>query len=134
MPSEAISTLGDLGISRSPTIVIVYLMRKYGIKREKLFAFVQSKQKIKSSANFTRQLQVWEDQERTVAKGPYQAFPNGRAQRRDSLKMSPSHPGIFNAHDSSFVIGLRCPVPIVSWLKKIEWQSRYLGSLVVLIT
>lgn len=86
-PSEAILIHCDLGISRSPTVVIAYLMRKYGVKREDIMAFVQSKQKVKPNANFIRQLQVWEeveyqvweDEERTVAKAPYQAFLSDRA-------------------------------------------------------
>ncbi|KAL4901219.1 hypothetical protein BDW74DRAFT_170365 [Aspergillus multicolor] len=74
----------DLGISRSPTIIIAYLMRKYGAKLSVVLAFMQSKTKVKPSANFMRQLevweqvgyQVWEDEEtgRTVPKAVYQAF------------------------------------------------------------
>ena len=86
-PSEAILIHCDLGISRSPTIVVAYLMRKYRLERNEILAFVQSKQKVKPSPNFTRQLQVWEDvgyqvwenEERTVAKAPYQVFLNDRA-------------------------------------------------------
>ena len=53
--SEAILIHCSLGISRSPTIIIAYLMRKYGTKREDAaLAFVRSKQKVKPSANFTR--------------------------------------------------------------------------------
>jgi dual specificity phosphatase 12 len=78
-PPEAILIHCDRGISRSPTIIIAYLMRKYGMKREETTAFVQSKQKVKPSANFARQLQiweeleyqVWEDEERTVPKALY---------------------------------------------------------------
>ncbi|EAW17785.1 uncharacterized protein NFIA_077180 [Aspergillus fischeri NRRL 181] len=85
--SEAVLVHCDLGISRSPTVIIAYLMRKYGLKREDILAFVQSKQKVKPSANFTRQLEiweqtgyeVWEDEERTVPKAPYRAFLEGRA-------------------------------------------------------
>lgn len=85
--SEAIMIHCDLGISRSPTVSIAYLMRKYGMKREGVQAFVQTKQRVKPSANRTRQLQVWEqvgyqvweDEERTVPKAPYQAFLDDRA-------------------------------------------------------
>lgn len=85
--SEAIMIHCDLGISRSPTVIIAYLIRKYGMKREGVQAFVQTKQRVKPSANLTRQLQVWEqveyqvweDEERTVPKAPYQAFLDDRA-------------------------------------------------------
>lgn len=85
--SGAVLVHCDLGISRSPTIIIAYLMRKYGTKFEGALKFVMSKQKLKPSANFTRQLQVWEqvgyqvweDEERTVPKPPYQAFLDDRA-------------------------------------------------------
>ena len=80
--SEAIMIHCDLGISRSPAVIIAYLTRKYGMKREDVQAFVQTKQRVKPSANLIRQLQVWEqmgyqvweDEERTVPKAPYQEF------------------------------------------------------------
>ena len=57
------------------------------MKREEVQAFVQTKQRVKPSANLTRQLQVWEqvgyqvweDEEQTVPKAPYQAFLDDRA-------------------------------------------------------
>ncbi|RAL04148.1 uncharacterized protein BO80DRAFT_348032 [Aspergillus ibericus CBS 121593] len=77
----------DLGISRSPTIIIAYLMRKYRAKREEVFTYIQFKQKVKPNANFIRQLEVWEqveyqvwdDEQRTVPKALYQAFLDNRA-------------------------------------------------------
>ncbi|KAF2477154.1 dual specificity phosphatase, partial [Lindgomyces ingoldianus] len=86
-PSEAVLVHCDLGISRSPTVIVAYLMRKYGARREDALAFVQSKQRVKPSANLTRQLQVWEqvgyhvweNDEKTVPKAPYQAFLDDRA-------------------------------------------------------
>ncbi|KAE8371806.1 dual specificity phosphatase [Aspergillus bertholletiae] len=85
--SGAILIHCDLGISRSPTIIIAYLMRKYGATREDVLTFVQSKQKVKPSANFTRQLQVWEqvgyqvweNKEKTIPKAQYRAFLDDRA-------------------------------------------------------
>ena len=86
-PFNAVLIHCDLGISRSPTVIIAYLMRKFGINYDTILAFVQTKQKVKPSANLTRQLQiweevgyeVWEDEERTVAKPPYQAYLDDRA-------------------------------------------------------
>ena len=86
-PAGAVLIHCDLGVSRSPTIIIAYLMRKYGMKLEQTRAFVQLKQKAKPSANFIRQLQiwealdyqVWEDEERTIPKALYQAFLNDQA-------------------------------------------------------
>ncbi|RAL17086.1 dual specificity protein phosphatase family protein [Aspergillus homomorphus CBS 101889] len=80
--SEAILIHCDLGKSRSPTIIIAYLMRKLNMQQADILHFVQSKQKIKPSTNFTRQLQVWEevgfqvweDEDRTVPKPAYKAF------------------------------------------------------------
>lgn len=77
----------DLGISRSPTIIVAYLMRKLRLHRQDVLDFVQTKQRIKPSANLTRQLevweevgyQVWEDEDRTVPKAPYKAFLEDRA-------------------------------------------------------
>ncbi|KAL3472515.1 hypothetical protein BJX99DRAFT_262194 [Aspergillus californicus] len=57
------------------------------IKREDALALVQLKQRVKPSANFTRQLeiweqvgyQIWEGEDKTVPKQPYQAYLNDRA-------------------------------------------------------
>ncbi|RAL02510.1 dual specificity protein phosphatase family protein [Aspergillus ibericus CBS 121593] len=51
----------DLGRSRSPTIIIAYLMRKFRIGVDEALRFVQAKQKIKPKEGFLRQLKVWED-------------------------------------------------------------------------
>ncbi|KAJ5124024.1 dual specificity phosphatase Yvh1 [Penicillium bovifimosum] len=84
--SEAILIHCDLGISRSPTIIIAYLMRKFDMQQADVLHFVQSKQKIKPSTNFTRQLQVWEvryqvweNEDRTIPKPAYKAFLEHRA-------------------------------------------------------
>lgn len=98
--SGAILIHCDLGMSRSPTIIIAYLMRKYKNKWENVLAFVQSKQKINPSANFIRQLQVWEqvgyqvweDEERTVRKAPYQEFLNDRAALLKSKGLTGNEP------------------------------------------
>lgn len=86
-PSGAILVHCDLGISRSPTIIVAYLMRKLGMQRADVVSFVQSKQRIKPSSNFMRQLQiwgdvgyqVWEDEGETVPKALYRGFLEDRA-------------------------------------------------------
>jgi len=75
------------GVSRSPTIVIAYLMRKRGLKFEDALAMVKEKRKVRPSANFVKQLQIWEqvgheiweDSETKVPKAEYQAYLNERA-------------------------------------------------------
>ncbi|KAJ5941455.1 dual specificity phosphatase Yvh1 [Penicillium verrucosum] len=84
--SEAILIHCDLGISRSPTIIIAYLMRKLRIPKVDVLNLIQFKQKVKPSPNFTRQLQVWEEvgyqvwdnEDRTIPKAPYKAFLEDR--------------------------------------------------------
>ncbi|KAJ5784061.1 dual specificity phosphatase Yvh1 [Penicillium psychrosexuale] len=84
---EAILVHCDFGISRTPTIIIAYIMRKLRIPPMEALEFIKSKQKVKPNANFTRQLQVWdevgyqvwEDEEKTVPKLPYKAFLEDRA-------------------------------------------------------
>ncbi|KAJ5155366.1 dual specificity phosphatase Yvh1 [Penicillium capsulatum] len=99
-PSEAILIHCDLGISRSPTIIVAYLMRKLHISKVDVLNFVQSKQKVKPSPNLTRQLQVWEevgyqiweDEDRTVPKAPYKAFLEDRAARLQKKGLTGNEP------------------------------------------
>ncbi|CAG8025840.1 unnamed protein product [Penicillium nalgiovense] len=87
---EAIMVHCDLGISRSPTIIIAYLTRKLHIPLMEVLEFVQSEQtfpRVRPSKNFTRQLQVWEkvgyqvweNKDQTVPKPAYKAFLDDRA-------------------------------------------------------
>jgi dual specificity phosphatase 12 len=89
-PSEAILIHCDLGVSRSPTIIIACLMRKLHIQQVDALTFAKTKQpkpRVKPSSNFTRQLQVWEevgyqiweDEDRAIPKAPYKAFMEDRA-------------------------------------------------------
>ena len=78
-PAGAVLVHCEYGVSRSPTIVIAYLMWKRGLKFEDALAMVKEKRKIKPSANFTKQLQIWEqvgyeiweNSETKVPKAPY---------------------------------------------------------------
>ncbi|CAG7950909.1 unnamed protein product [Penicillium salamii] len=100
VPSEAILIHCDLGISRSPTIIIAYLMRKLRIPKEDALNFVLSKQKVKPSAYLTRQLQIWEEvgyeiwenEDKTTPKAPYKAFLEDRAALLASLGLTGNEP------------------------------------------
>ena len=77
----------ERGVSRSPTAVIAYLMRKHRKSRDTVLAEVQDKRKIKPSRNLMNQLEVWEqveyelweDEDKTMPKAPYKAFLEARA-------------------------------------------------------
>jgi dual specificity phosphatase 12 len=51
----------QMGISRSATVVIAYLMRKTGKPLEDVLQDVKGKRKIKPNPNFMEQLRVWDE-------------------------------------------------------------------------
>jgi len=55
-------------------IVAAYPMRKICIQKVDVLYIVYSKQDIEPSPNLTRQLQVWDNEDRTVPQAPYRAF------------------------------------------------------------
>ncbi|KAF2787054.1 phosphatases II, partial [Melanomma pulvis-pyrius CBS 109.77] len=75
------------GRSRSPAVIIAYLMRKYRITYEDALKFVRTKRRVKPSVNLVRQLRiwekvgynVWEDDKRTIPKALYRAYLEDRA-------------------------------------------------------
>lgn len=78
----------DFGKSRSPTVVIAYLMRKQQRSRDEVLAEVHTQRKrTKPSANFMEQLeiweqvnyQIWEDEAKTIPKKEYAAYRERRA-------------------------------------------------------
>ncbi|KAI9745859.1 MAG: hypothetical protein M1818_000540 [Claussenomyces sp. TS43310] len=93
VPSACSQTSGGVlvhcfkGISRSSTVVIAYLMRKHRAKLEDVLAAAREKRRVRPNPNFMDQLRVWEqlgyniweDAEKTIAKGPYLAFMDRRA-------------------------------------------------------
>lgn len=98
--AEAILVHCDLGISRSPTIIIAYLMRKFSMPYTVVLEFVESRQKVKPSSNLTRQLQlweevgyeIWEDEGKTVPKAPYKAYLEDRAALLKSKGLTGNEP------------------------------------------
>lgn len=79
-----------LGMSRSATIIIAYLMRKFRMKLLSVLQFVRAREPwVKPSPAFTNQLQVWEDvgydlwqdEAKKVPKAPYRAYLKERAIR-----------------------------------------------------
>lgn len=78
----------EKGISRSGTMIIAYLMRKQRLPLEQVLTDVRTKRsKIKPSANFMDQLEIWaqteynpwEDEEKTIPKPAYAAYLERRA-------------------------------------------------------
>ncbi|KAG7288125.1 hypothetical protein NEMBOFW57_007648 [Staphylotrichum longicolle] len=90
----------NMGISRSATAVIAYLMRKTGRSLEDVLAEVKQKRKIKPNPNFMEQLRVWDevgynpwqDEERTVPKEPYRVYLEGRAARLKAKGLTGNEP------------------------------------------
>jgi dual specificity phosphatase 12 len=88
IPAEIFSYT-DQGVSRSPTIVIAYLMRTQRKGRDEVLEAVRSRRaRVKPNANFMRQLDVWEEtgyqiwedgEERAVPKREYKEFLDQRA-------------------------------------------------------
>ena len=86
--SRAVFVHSDKGLSRSPTVIVAYLMRRYSATREEALEYVQARRKIEPSAQIMRQLEIWEevgyklweDKEKTIPKAPYQAFLDDRAE------------------------------------------------------
>lgn len=91
----------DLGISRSSTAVIAYLMRKQHKTRDEVLAEVRAKRKrTKPSANFMDQLevweqvkyQIWEDEAKTIPKKEYAAYRERRAAALQALGLTGNEP------------------------------------------
>lgn len=93
-PTDSVLVHCRAGRSRSPTVIIAYLMRKYHITYEDTLKFVRTKRRVKPSATLVRQLRiweevgynVWEDDERMIPKPPYRAYLDDRTVQMDGAK------------------------------------------------
>lgn len=118
-PSESILVHCEAGRSRSPTIIIAYLMRKYGMNYEDSLKFVRTKRKVKPNPNLVRQLRiweevgynVWEDDKRTIPKAPYQAYLDDRAGLLDGEWDMDACMNAHTALDSPYPIGPKFEPP-----------------------
>ncbi|KAK4150605.1 dual specificity phosphatase [Chaetomidium leptoderma] len=76
-----------VGVSRSATVVLAYLMRTHRQPLDTALASVKTVRKIRPNSNFMDQLSVWaeagyelwEDADKTIPKPPYAAYLERRA-------------------------------------------------------
>ena len=86
----------DQGVSRSPTVVIAYLMRKHRERWDDVMGKVEKRRRISPSDNFINQLRawqdvgyaIWEDEEKTIPKRPYDAYLEGRDRRLKGTRLT----------------------------------------------
>ncbi|KAK3681611.1 protein-tyrosine phosphatase-like protein [Podospora appendiculata] len=90
----------EMGVSRSATALIAYLMRTHQWSFDTALGFVKEKRKIRPNSNFKEQLvvwgevgyEIWEDEENKVPKAPYAAFLERRAERLKALGLTGDEP------------------------------------------
>lgn len=84
----------EKGYSRSPTVLIAYLMRKNRLPLDTVMEQVKSKRDVGPNPNFMDQLQVWEkvgynlwaDEEKEEPKGPYAEYLYRRVERNIGIR------------------------------------------------
>ena len=89
-----------MGVSRSTTIVVAYLMRKQGLSRDDALAVVKKSRKVKPNPNFMEQLEVWAetnyeiwaDPDMKTPKKPYADFLDRRAERLKEKGLTGNEP------------------------------------------
>jgi hypothetical protein len=86
----------EQGVSRAPTVVIAYLMRKHGKKLDEVLGEVEKRRRVNPSGNFINQLrawqdveyQIWEDEKERIPKRPYEAYLEGREDRMNGARLT----------------------------------------------
>jgi dual specificity phosphatase 12 len=89
-----------LGMSRSASVAIAYLMRQRQLSLDVIIAEVRARRKVKPRGNFMDQLQVWqaveyqlwEDNQKRIPKAPYQSYLDGRAVRLAAKGLTGNEP------------------------------------------
>lgn len=89
-----------VGVSRSGTFVLAYLMRKRHDDLDSVLNEVKEKRNIRPNYNFLEQLKVWEvveyqvwkDPIRNIPKEPYRAYLNRRAARLATKGLTGNEP------------------------------------------
>ena len=89
-----------MGVSRSATALVAYLMRAYQWNVNDALAFVAEKRRIKPNENFKEQLQVWEavgyeiwaDSKGRIPKAEYAAYLAKRAKRLQERGLTGDEP------------------------------------------
>jgi dual specificity phosphatase 12 len=82
----------QMGVSRSATVMIAYLMRKRGDSMGQVLRDVKRRRNVNPNVNFLEQLKVWEDtnyqiwadKDNKVPKEAYRVFLQGRAKRLEA--------------------------------------------------
>ncbi|CAH0023936.1 unnamed protein product [Clonostachys rhizophaga] len=90
----------QMGVSRSATVMIAYLMKKRGDSMEQVLRDVRRKRNINPNVNFLEQLKVWEDtnyqiwadKDKKVPKEAYRVFLQGRAKRLEANGLTGDEP------------------------------------------
>ncbi|KAF7555976.1 hypothetical protein G7046_g6422 [Stylonectria norvegica] len=98
-----------VGVSRSATVVIAYLMRKYHQSLNDTLALVKKSRKVKPNPNFMDQLAVWDEVQYEIWEDPGHTVPKKLyamylARRADALKAKgltgnePTCPDLYDNH------------------------------------
>ncbi|KAE8348557.1 dual specificity phosphatase [Aspergillus coremiiformis] len=90
----------EMGISRSATVLIAYLMRKHRTTLQETLELVKQKRKVKPNPNFMDQLKIWgqleykiwDDTRKRIPKLLYQEYLDKRAETLKSLGKTGDEP------------------------------------------